>query len=81
MAILTREQERIRWRSRRGLLEMDLILNRFLEQHLTHLTEGEIKSFDALLQLPDNDLLDLAMARKEPEDASVVSLLEKIRKS
>ena len=46
MSLLTREQERIRWRSRRGLLEMDIILNRFLEQHLTHLTEGEIKSFD-----------------------------------
>jgi antitoxin CptB len=80
MSLLTREQERIRWRSRRGLLEMD-IMNRFLEQHLTHLTEGEIKIFDALLQLPDNDLLDLAMARKEPEDAGLAALLEKIRKS
>ena len=81
MSLLTREQERIRWRSRRGLMEMDIILNRFLEQHLTHLTEGEIKSFDALLRLPDNDLLDLAMARKEPEDVGLAALLEKIRKS
>lgn len=75
MSLLTREQERIRWRSRRGLLEMDIILNRFLEQHLTHLTEGEIKIFDALLQLPDNDLLDLAMARKAIDELAAENIV------
>ncbi len=80
-ATLTREQERLRWRSRRGLLEMDLILQRFLDQHLTRLSEAEVRAYDALLQLPDNDFLDLAMGRKGPDDAELLPVLEKIRQS
>ena len=79
--MLTREQERLRWRSRRGLLEMDLILQRFLEQHLTRLSEAEVRAYDALLQLPDNDFLDLAMGRKSPDNAELLPVLEKIRQS
>ncbi len=79
--MLTREQERLRWRSRRGLLEMDLILQRFLEQHLTRLSEAEVRAYDALLQLPDNDFLDLAMGRKSPDDMELLPVLEKIRQS
>jgi len=79
--MLTREQERLRWRSRRGLLEMDLILQRFLEQHLTRLSEAEVRAYDALLQLPDNDFLDLAMGRKSPDDTELLPVLEKIRQS
>ena len=79
--MLTREQERLRWRSRRGLLEMDLILQRFLEQHLTRLSEAEVRAYDALLQLPDNDFLDLAMGRKSPDDEELLPVLEKIRQS
>ena len=79
--MLTREQERLRWRSRRGLLEMDLILQRFLEQHLTTLSAVEVRAYDALLQLPDNDFLDLAMGRKGPDDQELLPVLEKIRQS
>ena len=78
---MTREQERLRWRSRRGLLEMDLILQQFLDQHLTTLTAAEVRAYDALLELPDNDFLDLAMGRKGPDDAALVPVLEKIRQS
>ncbi len=81
MELFTREQERIRWRSRRGLLEMDLILQRFLAQHLRTLSQPEIRAYDALLQLPDNDFLDLAMGRKSPEEAGLIPVLEKIRQS
>ncbi len=79
--MLTREQERLRWRSRRGLLEMDLILQRFLDQHLTRLSEIEVRAYDALLQLPDNDFLDLAMGRRGPDDVELLPVLEKIRQS
>ncbi len=79
--MLTREQERLRWRSRRGLLEMDLILQRFMDQHLTRLSEAEVRAYDALLQLPDNDFLDLAMGRKDPDDEELLPVLEKIRQS
>ena len=60
------EHDRIRWRCRRGLLELDLVLERFLARRFDAL-DGELRSrFDELLDEPDNDLLDLALGRTEP---------------
>jgi len=59
--------DRIRWRCRRGLLELDLILKRFLERRFDGLNERERWLFDELLDVPDNDLLDMALGRLEPE--------------
>jgi succinate dehydrogenase / fumarate reductase iron-sulfur subunit/antitoxin CptB len=60
------EFDRIRWRCRRGLLELDLVLERFLEQRFDALDAGERRLFDELLDEPDNDLLDMALGRVEP---------------
>jgi len=60
------ELDRIRWRCRRGLLELDLVLTRFLDQRLTALTEPEREAFKALLQRSDNDLWDLVAGRQTP---------------
>ena len=62
------ELRRLRWRARRGLLENDLIISRFLERHAESLQPIEIGALQALLELPDNDLLDLLLGRKEPAD-------------
>lgn len=76
---------RLRWRSRRGLLENDLILTRFLDQHETMLTDDEVDAFSMLMELPDNDLLNLLLARNEPEGEidrpHVHALLQKLRAS
>jgi antitoxin CptB len=58
------ELDRIRWRCRRGLLELDLVLTRFLERRLTALTEAERDAFKSLLQRSDNDLWDLVAGRQ-----------------
>ncbi len=76
-----RAQERLRWRSRRGLLEMDLILQRFMARHLATLEGDDLAVYDALLDLPDNDFLDLAMGRSEPENPAWIPVLNKIRQS
>ncbi len=60
------EFDRIRWRCRRGLLELDLVLKRFLEHRFDGLDAGERRLFDELLNTPDNDLLDMALGRAEP---------------
>ncbi|HET9415024.1 MAG TPA: succinate dehydrogenase assembly factor 2 [Pseudolabrys sp.] len=60
------EFDRIRWRCRRGLLELDLVLNRFLEHRFERLDAEERRLFNELLDEPDNDLLDLALGRREP---------------
>ena len=62
-----RTLSRLRWRCRRGLLENDLFIERFFNAHAASLTEGEARGLEALMDLPDNDLLDLLLARKEPE--------------
>ncbi|MBU6504473.1 MAG: succinate dehydrogenase assembly factor 2 [Betaproteobacteria bacterium] len=77
----TRERERLRWRSRRGLLEMDLILQRFLDRHLATLSVEDTQAYDVLLDLPDNDFLDLVMGRAAPADGRLGPVLEKIRQS
>ncbi len=76
-----RAQERLRWRSRRGLLEMDLILQRFMARHLAALDGDDLAVYDRLLDLPDNDFLDLAMGRREADDPAWRPLLQKIRES
>ncbi len=58
---------RLRWRSRRGLLENDLILTRFLDAHEADLTDEEVEALTRLLDLSDNDLMALLLAQKEPQ--------------
>ena len=60
-------RSRLRWRSRRGLLENDIILTRFLDAHEEGLTDEEVDALTRLLDLADNALLDLILARAEPE--------------
>jgi antitoxin CptB len=58
---------RLRWRSRRGLLENDIILTRFLDQYEQVMTDEEVDALTRLLDLADNPLMDLLLARTEPE--------------
>jgi succinate dehydrogenase / fumarate reductase iron-sulfur subunit/antitoxin CptB len=71
------EHDRIRWRCRRGLLELDLVLERFLASRFDGLDGDTRRRFDELLDEPDNDLLDLALGRTEPAPRyrAVVDLL------
>ena len=71
--------KRIAWRCRRGMLENDLVLSRFLDQRGDSLTEREVAMLDVLLELPDNELWDLIAGREEPADASVAPMLEQLR--
>jgi antitoxin CptB len=59
------KRARLRWRARRGLLENDLIVSRFLDVHESSLTDEEVDAFSRLMDLSDNDLMDLLLARKE----------------
>ncbi len=68
---------RLRWRCRRGLLENDLFIDRFFEQYENQLTTPLVQGLLQLMDLSDNDLLDLLLARKEPEaDQSSPELLQ-----
>ena len=56
---MDKDLERVRWRCRRGLLELDIVLGRFVEQHYAKLDAGEKQAFEALLDMPDNPLWDM----------------------
>ncbi len=57
----------MRWRCRRGLLENDLLIERFFARHQATSTYFHAEGLDRLMALPDNDLLDLLLARAEPQ--------------
>lgn len=61
--VLAAERRRLRWRARRGLLENDLLITRFLDRHEDRLSDEDIAAFDRLLDLSDNELLDLLLER------------------
>jgi len=55
--------DRIRWHCRRGMLEIDLVLNAFLDRHLETLTERQLDAFRALLEARAVDVVILDLAR------------------
>jgi antitoxin CptB len=70
---------RLRWRCRRGLLENDLILARFLDARGAAITDDEVAGLDRLLDLADGELWDLLAGRAEPEDAGLRPLVAALR--
>jgi succinate dehydrogenase flavin-adding protein (antitoxin of CptAB toxin-antitoxin module) len=72
-------RERARWRSRRGLLELDLLLERFLASRLDTIDEAALQAYDELLLLPDNELLDIAMGRKPAPSERTGAIIAQLR--
>ena len=73
------ELARLRWRCRRGLLENDLILARFMEARGELISDDEVVGLDRLLRLSDSELWDLLAGRAEPDDATLESLVAALR--
>jgi antitoxin CptB len=59
-----RSLSRLRWRCRRGLLENDFFIERFIRRFESSLTVKQSQCLSALMELSDNDLLDLHLARQ-----------------
>ena len=71
--------ERLKWHSRRGLLELDLVFQRFWKADGLELTDEEGRVLAKLLEMPDNDLLDLVMGRVEAPGGDLGAMVEKLR--
>ena len=71
--------ERLKWRSRRGLLELDLVFDRFWKDSGATLAYTDLQAMERLLELPDNDLLDLVMGRAEIADEQLRGLVGRLR--
>jgi succinate dehydrogenase flavin-adding protein (antitoxin of CptAB toxin-antitoxin module) len=71
--------ERLKWKSRRGLLELDIVLGRFWSRTGDAIEEGDAAALERLLTMPDNDLLDCVMGRAEAPEAHLRTMVEKLR--
>lgn len=75
------EGTRLRWRSRRGLLELDLILQSFLDHYEFNLSESERLAYEGLLEQTDPELLGLILGTEKKRVAPEQEILIKwIRK-
>ncbi|MCR8923301.1 succinate dehydrogenase assembly factor 2 [Dasania sp. GY-MA-18] len=72
------EFNRITWASRRGMLELDLILVPFVEQRLRDLDEVDLQRYLDLLESEDNDLFAWFLGRGKPEDSELAIIVDKI---
>ena len=78
------QRRRLRWRARRGLLENDLVLTRFLDLYEETLTDTEVSGLHQLLELGDNELLDLILQRTDSQlpatDVDAADVLQRLRR-
>ena len=75
-----RQYDRLRWRCRRGLLELDVVLKNFLDQGYAFLTPAEQEAFDKLLAVPDNILWAYVQGSENPPEKELRQIVSKIRK-
>ena len=66
-------QQKLKWKCRRGLLELDLVLDRYLSSH-----SGDAQLW-ALLDLPDNDLWDIISGRSDSYDVRLKDVVARLR--
>jgi antitoxin CptB len=72
------EYRRMLWRCRRGLLELDIVLKRFVEQDCAGLSATQLHAFEELLDLPDNSLWELVCRRAYCQDQLQQEILAKL---
>ena len=73
------ELSRLRWRCRRGIREMDLLLQGFLDASYPELSAAERRAFERLLDEPDLDLFEWICGRAEPHDPDYRALVGRLR--
>ena len=73
---MERALDRLRWKCRRGLLELDLVLQGFMENKLR---EKDMAPLSDLLDLPDNDLWDILSGRSDRFEARFSGIVARLR--
>ena len=74
----SRVESDLRWQCRRGMLELDLLLNGFLDERYHQLSVEEKNQFKNLLDYPDQTLFDLLMGNMQSSDNNVMLLVTKV---
>ena len=69
---------RLLWRCRRGMKELDILLERFARAHLPGASAEQRHTFERLLELPDPLLADYLLGHEQPADAALAALVLRI---
>ena len=70
---------RLAWLSRRGIKELDLVLQGFLQDGYADATAVEQQAFAALLEYQDPEILDRIFHGVEDDDAAIAALVQRLR--
>ena len=73
------EKVNYRWQCRRGMLELDLLLNNFVDKKIETLTMQQKESFECLLSYPDQTLLDLLLGNAVSSDPLISTIVQQIQ--
>jgi len=73
------KRARLRWHCRRGMLELDVILQRFADQDLDRLDAAALAVLERLLEQSDPDLMDWLLKGEPVPDPELAGLVERIR--
>ncbi|MBX3710898.1 MAG: succinate dehydrogenase assembly factor 2 [Lysobacter sp.] len=73
------ELQKLRWRSRRGMRELDQLMERYLAQRWLDADDAERAVFDRLLVCEDDRLWRWFLGYETAEDADLHALVERIR--
>jgi antitoxin CptB len=69
------QKNKLQWKCRRGLLELDLVLQRFLP----HVEEKELNPLNEVLELQDNDLWDIVIGRSDEYQPHLREIVARLR--
>ena len=79
MSMISREEiNRMRWASRRGMLELDLVLEPFVVERYSALDEADRLRFQQLLRCEDQDLFAWFLRRERPDDEELRAIVSKV---
>ncbi len=73
------EFSKLRWRCRRGVKELDVVLERFLYQHYENSSSELRNAFKSLLSLEDPILLDMLINHVDPKDKHETTVMTQLR--
>lgn len=74
-----RQFDRLKWRCRRGLLELDVVLKDFLDRRYSNLTPAEQEAFEKLLTTSDETLLAYVQGKQNPPEKELMQIIAKLR--
>lgn len=69
---------KLRWRCRRGMKELDVVLTRYLDRDYLRAATGERAAFEMLLQQPDPDILDYVLQRVTPKSKELANVVARL---